>query len=131
MAWQEPIYDRTRDDIKNKTKKAFINAEDLNRIETNIEYIASLMGVNVETKKWYTYSLPSSGDLTRIGNNIDILKEHVTFTTYPSYPDAPINNYSKFNVVESLLASIEGDYKLVLGAAVFSGDNSYAGDNFI
>lgn len=56
MAWQEPIYDRSQSDIDNKTKKAFINAEDLNRIETNIEYIASLMGVSVETKKWYTYS---------------------------------------------------------------------------
>ena len=131
MAWQEPIYDRSQSDIDNKTKKGFINAEDLNRIETNIEYIASLMGVSVETKKWYTYSLPTSNDLTRIGSNIDILKEHVTFTTYPAYPNAPINTFSKFNIIESLIEGIEGDYKLVLGAAVFSGDDSYAGDNFI
>ena len=85
----------------------------------------------VETKKWYAYSLPTSSDLTRIGSNIDILKEHVTFTTYPAFPDAPINNYSKFNIIESLIESIEGDYKLILGTAVFSGDDSYAGDNFI
>ena len=131
MAWQEPIYDRTIDDIENKTKKGYLNVEDLNRIEGNIEYLASLIGASVEVKKWYSYSLPTSSDLARITNNIDILKEKITFTTYAKCPSAPINTYSKFNIIESLLEGIKGDYILILGSTVFSGDESYAGDNFI
>ena len=131
MGWQTPIYDRAQSDIDNKTKKGYLNVEDLNRIEGNISYVASLMGITVTTKSWSKTTLPVSSDFQRITNNIDTLKKEITFTTYQDCPELPINHYEKVNLIEALIEAIEGDYMLVLGATVFSGEGSYAGDNLV
>ncbi len=131
MGWKQPIYDRTMQDIYDKTKKAYLNVEDLNRIEGNIAYIGVMMAVEVETKTWSKTSLPTAADFVRIGNNIAKLKEHVDYTTYPDYPSVPINNFQKINTIEMLLESIQGDYNIVTGASLFCDDGGYAGDIFI
>lgn len=131
MGWQQPIYDRTLQDIYDKNKKAYLNVEDLNRIENNIAYIGTMMAVEVETKTWSKTSLPTAADFARIGNNIAKLKKNVDYTTYPDYPSAPINNFQKINTIEMLLESIQGDYNIVAGALLFCDDGGYAGDIFI
>lgn len=129
--WQKPIYDRTYDDIVNKTKKGYLNYTDLNRIEENIAHLAELMGVNVITKKWSIYSLPTSTDFSRIVNNITKIEEKITFTTYQKLPENPVNTYNKVNLIELLIACIKGDIELVLGNCFYCGDSCFAGSELI
>lgn len=72
--WVTPVYDRTEADILNKTEKAMIQADDLNRIEGNIKYlriqIASFgFSMSGLSKTWTIYGLPDLGDVERILDN--------------------------------------------------------------
>lgn len=129
--WQQPIYSRTSKDIENKTNKGYLNYTDMNRIEGNIEFIAELMGINVITKSWNVLTLPTSADFTRIINNIKKLENSINFTAYKDPPNHPINTFNKINSIESLIASIKGDYDLVLGNWMYCGDSCFAGTDLI
>lgn len=124
--WIQPVYDRTINDVQNKTSKGYLNYTDMNRIEGNIAWIGELMGVSVEIKTWTTLTVPTSADFTRIKDNIELLKEHITFTKYDSSPDNPINTYDKVNQIETLIDAIEGDFEIVLGANLYAGEGTYA-----
>lgn len=125
--WIQPIYDRKQSDIDNKTSKGYMNYTDMNRIEGNIEYIAELMGVSVETKTWTTLTVPTSEDFNRIKNNMSVLEKEITFTSYGNKPDNPINTFTKVNTLEALLEAIKWDWDIIIGNILYAGDNSYAG----
>lgn len=129
--WQQPIYDRTSKDITDKTNKGYLNYTDMNRIEGNIEFIAELMGVNVITKSWNVLTLPTSADFTRIISNIRKLEDSINFTAYKDSPNHPINTFNKINLIESLIASIKGDYDLILGNWMYCGDSCFTGSDLI
>ena len=129
--WIQPVYDRTQEDIDNRTKKGYLNASDLNRIENNIKYVGELMGKSINSKTWDLLSLPTTADFKRIEKNIKELEASITFTTYENYPQYPINTFGKVNTIESLIASIKGDWELILGSRLYCGDSSYANDNLI
>lgn len=131
MEWIQPIYDRTQSDIDNKTSKGYLNYTDMNRIENNIGYIAEQMGVSVETKTWTILTMPTSKEMDRIKDNIDLLKKRINFTTYQDCPDDPINTFTKVNTIESLIEAIEGDLILVMGNLLYAGDDSYCSDILI
>ncbi len=40
MPWISPITDRSESDVVNKTTKGFYNAEDLNRVGTDVSWLA-------------------------------------------------------------------------------------------
>lgn len=124
--WTQPIYDRTQEDIDNKTSKGYMNYKDMNRIEGNIEYIAELMAVSVETKKWTTLTVPTSEDFTRIKSNIDVLKSKISFTNYGANPDNPINTFDKVNTIEALIFAIQGDFEIVMASTMYAGEEGYA-----
>lgn len=44
--WIEPIIDRSNIDIANRTPKAFLNVDDINRIESNIAYLSEQLRVH-------------------------------------------------------------------------------------
>ena len=88
--WQEPIFDRTQDDvdyakaqlsqkINNVDLKGCLNASDLNRIESNIRYLADtltelLYMVYVTTNTaWTITSLPSISHINRVISNVNML----------------------------------------------------------
>ena len=129
--WKEPIYDRKQSDIDNKTPKGYLNISDLNRIENNIAYIAELMGKKVTTKTWSLYMLPSSSEFDRIKSNITALEEGINFTTYEDLPSNPINTFEKVNLIEALIASINGDFELILGNSMYCGDFEFSNDQLI
>ena len=129
--WIQPIYDRTQEDIDNRTSKGYLNVSDLNRIENNIKYVGELMGKTINSKTWNLLSLPTTEDFNRIEKNINELEASITFTAYENYPQHPINTFGKVNTIESLIASIKGDWELILGSRLYCGDSSYGNDNLI
>lgn len=129
--WNQPIYDRTINDVRNKTTKGYLNYTDMNRIEGNIGYIAELMGISLTTKTWTTLTIPTSADFDRIKSNIETLESHIDFTTYNALPDDPINTYDKVNKIEMMVETIKGDFDIVMGASMYTGENGYAGSILI
>lgn len=75
MAWIIPVVDRKLEDVLLKTKKGYCNASDLNRIEGNCAELASLFGVDIQTKSWSMDDFPFASQMQRILSNIDYLRE--------------------------------------------------------
>ena len=70
--WVEPVTDRTSLDLASRTGKAYLNVEDLRRIEGNIAYLSECLngeryGVEAfEAKLWSRGDLPTTADIARI-----------------------------------------------------------------
>ena len=90
MAWIIPVVDRKLDDVLLKTKKGYCNASDLNRIEGNCAELASLFGVDIQTKSWSMEDFPFASQMQRILSNIDYLREiYYTLSSTPTTVTLP------------------------------------------
>lgn len=91
VEWIEPIYDRTYGDVITAqgnidlgNHRGCYNAEDLNRIENNTQYVADYMldirivrvpiSLAIKTN-WNEYDIPTRSDMSRIINNVKLLME--------------------------------------------------------
>lgn len=126
MAWTEPIYDRTESDVAearslieyykvngemtgSNVLKGCLNARDLNRIESNIQYLCdSLVGRyyfcdTPSVVTWSVNSIPKTTHITRITGNVAKL-----VSAYYKPPDSPVvptnmTHYSQINDIEKML----------------------------
>lgn len=64
------IYDRTNNDLVNDTDKAYIDYDDLNRIEGACVELGALLGVTVSTKTWKITDWRTEADMERIRQNL-------------------------------------------------------------
>lgn len=106
------IFDRTQNDLEQKTPKGYYNYTDLNRIEAWCEYLANLLTsysypVSIAIKKDWTMSdLPNANDMERIRGNVNGIK-----TAFHAYTDVPENlNYmtiEKANDIEKILSELD------------------------
>ena len=106
------IFDRTQNDLEQKTPKGYYNYTDLNRIETWCEYLANLLTsysypVSITVKKnWAMSDLPNVNDMERIRSNVNAIK-----TVFHAYTDVPENlNYmtiEKANDIEKILSELD------------------------
>ena len=115
--WSEPIYDRTqadvdyaksqlRDKINDVDLKGSLNANDLNRIESNTRYLAdSLIKLyyfnNITTfTEWNMTTIPFLSHINRIINNINVLWEK--YHKPPDAVDLPgtLLNFEQVNNIE-------------------------------
>jgi hypothetical protein len=126
--WVTPIYDRTQLDITNKTAKGYYNYTDLNRIEQDCDYLASLFGISITTKTWTRTDFPTLSEMNRIKNNIDSVRNaYYTLPTTPTTPNTPYNAYGKANDIEQILNDLKALYdKNALD--VFYTDEIYSGE---
>ena len=106
------IFDRTQNDLEQKTPKGYYNYTDLNRIETWCEYLANLLTsysypVSITVKKnWAMSDLPNVNDMERIRSNVNTIK-----TAFHAYTNIPENlNYmtiEKANDIEKILSELD------------------------
>lgn len=101
----DAIFDRTEQDIIEKTSKAYLNASDLNRIENNCVELADLLGVTglqIKTD-WKRLDFPDTGELQRIIENVADLRE--AWHTYPDTPQIPegMRQWQQLNDLERIL----------------------------
>ncbi len=107
MAWQTPVTDRTGEDIILRRKKAFCNAEDLNRLEENCQWLGEALEEELQTKRWARTDFPTSGEMERVLRNIAGLRAaYYTRSTTPATPEAPLNTWEKWNEAEMILGDI-------------------------
>ena len=136
VVWVEPVFDRTEADVEfareqiakwtklslntlqtTRELKGCLNASDLTRIETNIQYLSDVLdeyGYNphVSCKNWKRSDLPTERDIRRILSNVKQLIS--SYHQLPDSPNVPNNmaHYSDINNIEKNLHNI----KLLLDA---------------
>lgn len=136
MAWITPIIDRTQADVNlvleydnigynkltpeqkavwNAGMKGALNASDLNRIENNTKFVASILGLynlNVKTN-WQMSNVPRNSDFNRILSNLNAVKDRarVRFdVNLPETPSLPLNSFEKINDIEDILYIIYNSF---------------------
>lgn len=81
-----------------------LNAVDLNRIEIDEKYIASLINLRQNNKTdWNMLDIFGESDSHRIINNLNDLLMRFELQDAPEVPDLPLNVYTKINDIEKLL----------------------------
>jgi len=78
--WTEPITDRTQLDVVNRTHKAFLNAQDLNRIEGNMQWLVNILAHRIPVyifskTDWDDTMTATTGDIRRICEGITAVKD--------------------------------------------------------
>lgn len=98
--WIDPIYDRTESDITNKTTKAYLNVDDINRIEADTYNMSEALNLKLVCKKWEYDNIPTQENIKRIGDNANSLLVKIgrSINTYNSKP-----NYEDINKIERAL----------------------------
>lgn len=86
MSWIDPIYDRTKADITNRTSKAFFNVADWIRINGNAKIIETLInalyavGVTLDTlAEPTTATIPTITEVNDFIANLEALREATHF----------------------------------------------------
>lgn len=102
------IYDRTIQDVEQRTAKGYINASDLNRVERNTRIVAEYIGIEVTVNEnWEIGELPRVSDYKRIRENVQSIRDnYMIYTSTPEVPEQPLNNYKKWNAIERILHDV-------------------------
>lgn len=124
MAWTQPVFDRTQQDVLMETEKGFLNVEDLNRIEGNIEYLSDLMGLSYEPYEWSMEDMPTGERLANIRNGVAQIKQSFYgLPNTPKYtPSNPLNSWKKINEIEQILNDYHWMYTEYLAATNYVGE---------
>lgn len=134
MSWTQPITDRTILDIdklqeydeigyKNLTNdqkaewiigmKGALNASDLNRIESNQQYILSLLSTQYTLTfktDWLMTDFVEDSDENRILSNLKTLMQPFDFDSQTIVPDKPLDYFEKINQIESIILQMYDKY---------------------
>lgn len=134
MPFTQPITDRTILDIdklqeydeigyKNLTNdqkaewilgmKGALNASDLNRIESNQQYILNLLSTQYTLTfktNWQMTDFVEDSDENRILSNLRTLMQPFDFNNQTVVPDKPLNYFEKINQIESIILQMYNKY---------------------
>ena len=122
------VTDRTQQDVDTGTKKGFLNASDLNRIEKNSYTIGNLVAIPITANQdWRIGDLPRAGDYTRIREQVQKLRDFVHRETTPEVPESPLNTYQKYNDIEQIQKDCFDIYVGNMKNIIYAGE-IYAGE---
>lgn len=116
------ITDRTATDVLNKTKKGYYNIEDIQRINSYIEYFSDVFGLNLTVTDVSLGQALTRAEMESILNNINTIRAawYVASNT-PQTPEAFAWNYEKANDVERILQALDEFYQSVQIDKLYSG----------
>lgn len=125
----EFVYDRSAQDVLERTKKGVLNAVDLNRIEGNAKAIGDKIAVPVVAKTWEMGGLPRYSDYARISDNVARIRAgYAVRSDTPEVPERPFNSYDKWNDIEKILFDVNDIYEKSISVKIFCGEDVSCGD---
>ena len=106
--WITPVYDRTAADVATGAEKCYFNAQALNRIEGNLQYLAELLGAaGVETRSWEATDFLRLSDMKRILTNLATVRSaYYPMPGSPDIPALPATLWNDVNAIEEITAGI-------------------------
>lgn len=152
MAWTQPITNRTILDIdklqeydeigyKNLTNdqqaewllgmKGALNASDLNRIESNQQFILNLLSAQYSLTfrtNWLMTNFVEDSDENRILSNLKTLMQPFDLDAQMVAPDKPLNYFEKINQIENIILQMYDKYYSKIKHYEFQTDN---GEDFL
>ena len=152
MPFIQPITDRTILDIdklqeydeigyKNLTTeqknewlsgmKGALNSSDLNRIESNQQYIFTLLSnqyILTFKTNWLMTDFVEDSDENRILMNLKTLMQPFNFEEEPQVPEKPLNYFEKINQIENIILQMYDKYYSKIKYYEFQTDN---GEDFL
>ena len=129
------IYDRNSLDIQNRTRKAFFNYSDMNRLETNAKYLSDLLaeiGYSLPytiTKTWTLQDIPKFSELEKIrkyiADVIEIIPLNDNTIVFPNTLNKM--DYVVLNNLEKAMYVLTANIKSIKTAYKYSGE-IYSGE---
>ena len=120
------ITDRTQEDLDKDTERAYIDHDDLNRLEGTVKWIAEHLNAAgypvdiTERVNWLPSDIRTQSDMDRLRNNINNLRSaYVTLSTTPRTPASiTYESIRQANEIEQILqdlhqlvSAMESQYK--------------------
>lgn len=124
------VTDRTFDDVRFLTDKGIYRAEDLNRVEEAVRYVAARLrarGYTAETEDgptWTDSDIPDLEQMTRYLDNLRAVRDAApTFPTTPKVPpDMDMLTYREANDIEQILVNADRVLDNIEAAWMYAGE---------
>lgn len=111
--------------------KGALNSSDLNRIESNQQYILNLLSnqyILTFKTNWLMTDFVEDSDENRILMNLKTLMQPFNFDEEPQVPEKPLNYFEKINQIENIILQIYNKYYSKIKYYEFQTDN---GEDFL
>lgn len=111
--------------------KGALNSSDLNRIESNQQYIFTLLSnqyILTFKTNWLMTDFVEDSDENRILMNLKTLMQPFNFDEEPQVPEKPLNYFEKINQIENIILQIYNKYYSKIKYYEFQTDN---GEDFL
>ena len=116
------IYDRTQQDVTERTQKGFYNVSDIQRINSYIEYLSDVLGLNLSVEDVSLGQALTRAQMDDILNDVNALRAawYVSHETPPT-PIAVNWDWQKANDLEKILFSLNEFYQSSQIDKIYSG----------
>ena len=116
------IYDRTQQDVTQRTQKGFYNVSDIQRINSYIEYLSDALGLNLSVTDVSFGQALTRAQMDDIISNINAIRAawYVSHETPPT-PIAVNWDWQKANDLEKILFSLNEFWQSVSIDKIYSG----------
>nr|DAP74291.1 MAG TPA: hypothetical protein [Caudoviricetes sp.] len=106
------ITDRTAADLADDTDRAYIAYTDLNRVEEACALLAGRLGVSIQTKEWRMEDFRTDTEMTRLLENIRMLRAayYVKASTPASPAKITYGSIYQANDIEQILKDLGDMY---------------------
>lgn len=111
--------------------KGALNSSDLNRIESNQQYIFTLLSnqyILTFKTNWLMTDFVEDSDENRILMNLKTLMQPFNFEEEPQVPKKPLNYFEKINQIENIILQMYDKYYSKIKYYEFQTDN---GEDFL
>ena len=119
----EPLVtDRTQQDVAQRTQKGFYNVSDVQRINSYIEYLSDVLGLNLSVEDVSLGQALTRAQMDDIINNVNAIRAvwYVASDT-PQTPIAVNWDYVKANNIEKILLALDEFYQSSQIDKIYSG----------
>ena len=116
------ITDRTEQDVATGTKKGFYNVSDIQRINSYIEYLSGVLGLNLTVTDVFLGQALTRAQIDDIISNVNSIRAawYVASDT-PQTPIAVNWDYVKANNIEKILKALDEFYQSTEIDKLYSG----------
>ena len=116
------ITDRTEQDVATGTKKGFYNVSDIQRINSYIEYLSGVLGLNLTVTDVFLGQALTRAQIDDIISNVNSIRAawYVASDT-PQTPIAVNWDYVKANNIEKILQALDEFYQSYQIDKLYSG----------
>ena len=116
------ITDRTAQDVATRTEKGFYNVSDIQRINSYIEYLSDVLGLNLTVTDVSLGQALTRAQMDAILSNINAIRAawYVASDT-PQTPIAVNWDYKKANNIEKILLALDEFYQSTQIDKLYSG----------